>query len=179
MINQLFIMKPDMELIIRCINILGWKDINDKRVLIKSELEKSMVVNAFRQILPEIKLYYLPCKQAKFLENINVKSIITICRQLLKTHGYNIGGYERVITNKKNIIYKLIELNQELPNPNETRAWETAYSSRGLIAENSQRQAKNRQTSQKQYNTLEINAGGYLPDIALNRVNNKFIVCWN
>lgn len=115
MINQLFIHKPPEPLILTCINILGWVTFTDKRVLIRSELEKTQVVANFSCVINELKLYYLPCKQDKYLTNINVKAIITIVRQLLKTIGYNIRGIERVMDNKKEMIYKLEPYVKSMP----------------------------------------------------------------
>ena len=107
MINQLFASKPDLELIQKCLNILGWRDIHDNRVLLRSELPENVICALFNELIPELSYYYLPCKQ-RFLTCSSIKSVITITRQLLKTIGWNIVGTEKICQNKKTMLYRLI-----------------------------------------------------------------------
>jgi hypothetical protein len=107
MINQLFINKPTEAIIIRCVELLGWVSFTDKRILIRTDLDNLQIAAKFKNIINELRQFYLPCKQDKYLSIINTKSVITIVRQLLKTIGYNIRGIEKVIDNKKEMIYKL------------------------------------------------------------------------
>lgn len=107
MINQLFVEKPPDSLILSCIKLLGWTSLTDKRVLIRTDLDDLQIAARFTTLMNDIKRYYLPCKQEKYLSTMNTKAIITIVRQLLKTMGYNIRGIERVMDNKKEMIYKL------------------------------------------------------------------------
>lgn len=107
MINQLFIQKPPEPLIIDSIILLGWSSLTDKRVLLRTDLDTQDISTKFTSIINQLRQYYLPCKQNKYLSSINTKSIITIVRQLLKTIGYTIRGIERVIENKKEMTYKL------------------------------------------------------------------------
>lgn len=107
MINQLFIDKPPESIILRCVLLLGWLSLTDKRIILRTDLENLKIVDKFIDVINELRQYYLPCKQDKYLNNINTKSIITIVRQMLKTIGYNIRGIEKVINNKKEMIYKL------------------------------------------------------------------------
>jgi hypothetical protein len=116
MINQLFIDKPPESIILTCITLLGWTSLNDKRILIRTDLDNIHVASKFIPVINDLRCYYLPCKQDKYLTNISTKSIITIVRQLLKTIGYNIKGIERVMDNKKEMIYKL-ELYNKLTTP--------------------------------------------------------------
>lgn len=112
MINQLFIEKPPVSLILECIILLGWTCFTDKRVLSRNQLDEQQIPQKFTNMLNRLRQYYLPCKQAKYLINATTKSIITIIRQLLKTIGYNIRGIERVVENKKEMIYKLEPYNK-------------------------------------------------------------------
>jgi hypothetical protein len=123
MINQLFVDKPPESLIITCITLLGWSSLTDNRILIRKDLDSQQIGIKFATVLNNVKDYYLPCKQEKYLGNMSTKSVITIVRQLLKTIGYNIRGIERVMDNKKEMIYKLEPYNKNKPvlkkeNPN-------------------------------------------------------------
>lgn len=117
MINQLFIDKPPESIILNCVVLLGWTSFTDKRIVMRTELDNIQVADKFINIINQLRQYYLPCKQDKYLSNINTKSIITIVRQLLKTIGYNIRGIEKVIDNKKEMIYKLEQHNKIQPVP--------------------------------------------------------------
>ncbi len=112
MINQLFIDNPPQSLILACVLLLGWTSLTDTRVIIRSDLENLKVADKFIDVINDLRHYYLPCKQDKYLSNINTKSVITIVRQLLKTIGHNIRGIEKVIDNKKEMIYKLEKYNK-------------------------------------------------------------------
>ena len=108
MIDQLFIIKPDEALIISCLQILGWTSINDKRVLIRTDLDNKHVGERFRLLLPEFYRFYLPCKFSKYLNTWSTKSCITITRQLLKTIGFTIKGIEKVMNCQKEMIYIIV-----------------------------------------------------------------------
>ena len=116
MINQLFASQPDQELIQKCLNILGWRGLHDKRVLLRCELPESVVCALFNDLIPELSYYYLPCKQ-RFLDCSSIKAVITITRQLLKTIGWNITGTEKISQNKKTMLYRLVAIddNKGLP----------------------------------------------------------------
>jgi len=112
MINQLFIDRPSETIILTCVVLLGWTSLTDTRIIMRTELDNQKVADKFISVINDLRQYYLPCKQDKYLTNINTKSVITIVRQLLKTIGYNIRGIEKVIDNKKEMIYKLEKYNK-------------------------------------------------------------------
>ena len=107
MINQLFTSSPNTEIIIKCLNAIGWHNIDDTRVFIRTDLDNANVANKVKLLYPELKDIYIPCKHYKYLRCWTTKSVITIARQLLKTIGWTIIGIEKVINNKKNMVYKL------------------------------------------------------------------------
>ena len=56
----------------------------------------------------EIKNCYIPCKRLKYANEINNKTIITILRQFLKLHEYDLNSKEKFIKGTKYLIYKII-----------------------------------------------------------------------
>jgi hypothetical protein len=56
----------------------------------------------------EIKDCYIPCKQQKYANEINNKTIITILRQFLKLHEYDLYSKEKYINSTKYLLYKII-----------------------------------------------------------------------
>lgn len=152
MINQLFIEKPPEPIILSAVLALGWLSFTDKRVLSRSELDSKRVADNFIHILNDLRQYYLPCKQDKYLTSYTTKSIVTIVRQLLKTIGYNIRGIERVIDNKKEMIYKLEPYNK-------------------------MQTLQHNKVQNNQQNTIINNNTGSI--ITTHTNQSKFIVCWN
>lgn len=159
MINQLFIEKPPVSLILECIILLGWTCFTDKRVLSRSQLDEQQIPQKFTNMLNRLRQYYLPCKQAKYLINATTKSIITIIRQLLKTIGYNIRGIERVIENKKEMIYKLEPYNKSYTHIQRNNHIISPVQNNGIILP----------TQLTKPNNV----------ITTHTSQNKFIVCWN
>lgn len=155
MINQLFIEKPSESIILECVILLGWSSFIDKRVLSRSQLDEQQIASKFTHIINRLRQYYLPCKQEKYLINDTTKSIITIVRQLLKTVGYNIRGIERVVDNKKEMIYKLEPYNK----------------SHAHIQQN------NRIVSTAQTTQSPLTKPNNI--ITTHTNQSKFIVCWN
>ena len=107
-VNQLFIIKPTQDLILKIINTFGIKDLKDNHEFSLLDMNKIDTVKKIKELETEIKKYYLPCKQKIYLENWNYKTCITIARQFLKTIDYDINSREKFINNKKYLLYKLI-----------------------------------------------------------------------
>lgn len=158
MINQLFNTNPSTEILIKCLNAIGWLDINDSRVFIRTDLDNANIAAKVKLIYPELKDYYIPCKQYKYLRTWTTKSVITIARQLLKTVGWTITGTEKVINNNKNMVYKLAKLNKSKTNIQAVPTIIKTPHPATITNYNCQQQYNNIHTIQQQ---------------------NKFIVVWN
>ena len=72
-------------------------------------IQKNIIMN-ITQHIETLKTYYLKCKVIKYLSDINEKSIITILRQILKPHGFNIKSKEKYMNEQKFLIYSLYKL---------------------------------------------------------------------
>lgn len=107
MINQLFSIQPDKSYIIKCIKLLGFRDLEDRRELSKVDILSLNVCVEFKKLDNYFKTIYLPCKQNKFINNYHFKNVITITRQLLRTIDYDIISKEKMIKNTKVMVYSL------------------------------------------------------------------------
>tara|TARA_B100000242_G_C43037350_1_gene483685 strand:+ start:1485 stop:1907 length:423 start_codon:yes stop_codon:yes gene_type:complete len=108
MINQLFCIQPDRTNIIKCINILGFKNLDDKKELSKIDILSMNISPEFKKLDTYFRTIYLPCKHSKFLTNYHFKNCITITRQLLRTINYDILSKEKMIKNTKIMVYSII-----------------------------------------------------------------------
>ena len=110
-INQLFISKPPIELLQRLILGFGLKRFNDKTEFCYLDMNRLNTLEVFYNLESELSKYYLPCKKKIYfndIKNINNKEAITILKQLLKTHDYDLSSREKFIKGTKYSIYKII-----------------------------------------------------------------------
>jgi hypothetical protein len=107
---QLFQEIPDLEFVLKIINCFNLKDLNDKKKFTKKNLVDFKTKDKIEDLIPELVIYYLPCKYEMFLNNLNIQKCITILRQMLRIFNYSLIKKENVI-NKKKIIYYSIQKN--------------------------------------------------------------------
>ena len=106
--NQLFVDKPNIEIVNKIIKAFGLNDINDGREFSFLDMNRINTIIQLRIIEEEIKDCYLPCKQRKYFNQITNKTSITMFRQFLKTQDYDLVSRERFINSKKCLVYKII-----------------------------------------------------------------------
>jgi hypothetical protein len=107
---QLFCDRPSLELMeefLRCFNING---IDESKEFCKNDLVEANTVEKIYDMLPELIMYYLPCKAKIYLNDINEKRAITILCQFLKLFEYRLCRKERIINRKKTIYYRIQKL---------------------------------------------------------------------
>ena len=110
-INQLFRKRPDNEIIIKLINLFGFKDINDQDYRFsKNDLDKMNIVVKINNIKKELSDFYIPCKRRIYMNDITIAKAITILRQFLKAYGYTLHSQEKYVNCKKFLVYKIISL---------------------------------------------------------------------
>ena len=107
--DQLFKIKPDLNLVNDIIKLYGLSDYKDSDLFTKQNLVDLNTVEKLKEMLPRLTDYYLPCKAKQHLTRIDEKKCITILRQLLKQHNYNILSKEKCIKGEKFNYYQIIE----------------------------------------------------------------------
>lgn len=107
---QLFCERPSIEFMeefLKCFNMEG---LDENKEFCKNDLVEVRTVEKIYEMLPELILYYLPCKAKIYLNDINEKRAITILCQFLKLFDYRLCRKERIISKKKIIYYKIQKL---------------------------------------------------------------------
>jgi hypothetical protein len=110
-VNQLFIEKPPLDLLNKLIKAFGLNDINDKREFSQIDINNNNTLSIFHTLEKELSKCYIPCKQKIYIDNIkNItgKEAITIFRQFLKAHNYDLYSKEKFIKNVKYMVYKIM-----------------------------------------------------------------------
>jgi hypothetical protein len=106
-INQIFKKKIPEKLIVKILNTIGIKNMDDNREFYYTNIDNN--ISETIKCLERLKPYYLPCKKKVYFKNIDSKKIITILRQTLKLYDYIIESREKYIkeTKKKCIVYTI------------------------------------------------------------------------
>ena len=87
---QLFQQVPDEEFLKILLNCYGIEDIDDNKEFTKTDLNDINIINKIEDLIPELVLYYLPCKYQMFLTNITLNKCIKILRQILRIYKYHL-----------------------------------------------------------------------------------------
>ena len=106
--DQLFRVKPDIPFINEFIQFYGLSDITDTNLFEKQNLIEFKTVENINKVMKKLYEYDLPCKSKVFLSSIDEKKCITILRQLLKIHNYNVTTKEKCIKGEKFNFYQII-----------------------------------------------------------------------
>lgn len=110
---QLFQQVPDEDFLLKFLNCYGIKDLNDNKEFTKTDLNDLNIINKIEDLIPELVLYYLPCKYQMFLTNITLNKCITILRQILRLYDHHLKKRENVHNKKKSIYYRIEEINNK------------------------------------------------------------------
>lgn len=104
---QLFCEIPDDEFMKNLLNCYGITDLNDNHEFNKIDLVELDTVNKLIDFIPELILYYLPCKAKIYLQDITEKRAVTILSQFLKLYDHILMREEKIINKKKLIFYRI------------------------------------------------------------------------
>ena len=118
-INQLFTSKPPIELLQTLIHGFGFKKINDKKEFCYLDMDRLSTLEVFHNLEFELSKYYLPCKKKIYfndIKNLTNKEAITILKQLLKIHDYDLNSREKFINGNKYSVYKIITKQEKIFN---------------------------------------------------------------
>lgn len=105
---QLFTEKPTIEFMNAFLNCFGIEDIDEKKEFCKEDLIELKTVENIENMIPELIIYYLPCKSRIYLNNITPKRCITILSQFIKLFNYKLSRKERIVNRRKYIYYTIV-----------------------------------------------------------------------
>lgn len=105
---QLFIDKPNMDFMNSLLACYGISSLDDNQEFCKDDLQLLNVTDKLEELIPEMIIYYLPCKSQIYLKDITLKRSITILSQFLRLYDYKLCRKERIVNGKKQIYYNII-----------------------------------------------------------------------
>ena len=104
---QLFCDIPSEDFLIQLLKCFCIQNLNDYHEFNKGDLVELNTVDKLNELIPELILYYLPCKAKIYLNDITEKRAITILAQFLKLFDYKLLREEKIIDKKKIIFYRI------------------------------------------------------------------------
>ncbi len=104
---QLFCDIPSEQFLIQLLKCYGVQNLDDFHEFNKGDLVELNTVDKLNELIPELILYYLPCKAKIYLNDITEKRAITILAQFLKLFDYKLLREEKIINKKKIIFYRI------------------------------------------------------------------------
>lgn len=102
--ESLFREKPPLELVNMILKTMGFESgIIDTRPFTKDDLREERT----EEWLPELEVYYIPCKARRFLDSLTREKFVTIIRHLLRVHNFDLRTQEKVICGVKKTQYRI------------------------------------------------------------------------
>ena len=108
---QLFKSVPPTSFLQELLSCYGVRGLDDANEFSKLTLKDRNTVSRLMELLPEMVMYYIPCKAKKYLTDMDDDRAITILRQFLRLYEYELAKKERVVQKKKIIYYSLQPMN--------------------------------------------------------------------
>jgi hypothetical protein len=107
--NQLFRADISLEFLIDFIHKLFQIELNTtiNYSFSKKTLTTKNIKNVINENMEILKKIYIKCKHKIYLENLNEKKIITLIRQLLRIHKYDLKAKEKYENGKKYLLYTI------------------------------------------------------------------------
>ena len=109
--NQLFRNKIEFDtlasLIHDCFQVILQENIQysfSKKTILNKE-----ILQILESKIELLKKYYIKCKHKVYLANLNEKKVITLLRQLLKVHDYELKAKEKYENGKKFLLYTIFK----------------------------------------------------------------------
>jgi hypothetical protein len=106
--KQLFRQEPNYDFLIKLLNCFNISDIDNSQSFCKYDLQNNKTVEKIKELIPELTLYYIPCKSITYLSEIDEKRSITILKHFLLIFGYILNRKEIIKKNKKIIYYNIV-----------------------------------------------------------------------
>jgi len=106
-IDQLFIKKPSIELIMKLMVHFDIMSLQSVVAFSQKTIVQNNILIKIKPVLDELGEYYLPCKKRVYIDNITPKKLITVVKQCLKLYDYKLISQEKYIAGCKHIIYCL------------------------------------------------------------------------
>lgn len=95
------------ELLNECFNIE--LNLSTQYSFSKKTIKNRNIIDIINNKIETLKKYYIKCKHKVYLANLNEKKVITLLRQLLKVHDYELKAKEKYENGKKFLLYTIFK----------------------------------------------------------------------
>lgn len=99
---------PDKALFERLLNCFGIEQIGDNVSFTKEHLVMIKTLDKFKELVDELRQYYIPCKARIYLENLTVPKCITVLRQIMRLYSCYMMSIQKMKFGVKSVYYTII-----------------------------------------------------------------------
>jgi hypothetical protein len=90
------------------LNCFGLQSLENTKEFCKDDMIEIKTIDKIEELIPDMILYYLPCKSKIYLKDITIKRCVTILSQFLRMYDYKLVRKERIVNRKKLIYYNIV-----------------------------------------------------------------------
>ncbi len=109
MINQLFNCHPSIDLTYNIVKLFGLHGLSDPSYFSKYDMRERNTVSKIKNtMIEDLKRLYLKCKAKSYLTDLDEKSVLTILRQILRYHGYQLISRSKCKDGNRYQIYRIL-----------------------------------------------------------------------
>lgn len=106
--RQIFQKLPPVSLCKNIIHSYGFDNLANSSWISREDSVRELHYYSFLELIEtQLRSYYLPCKQVRFLDNMTPKKSITIIRHLCKVLNLRLTSKEKYTGVRKHIFYKI------------------------------------------------------------------------
>ena len=110
MINQLYVTKPSKELAARLVRCFGLDGLSDTSFFSKDNMQHHNTVWRIHNYMKsDLENLYLKCKAKSYLNDIDEHGALTILRQILRVHDYNLISRSKCKQGRRFYQYRIIQ----------------------------------------------------------------------
>jgi hypothetical protein len=111
MINQLFREKPTIDLASNIVKYFGLKNLHDPSFFSRSDMRSKKTVEKIREhLLAELKKIYIKCKAKSYLTDLDEKAVLTVLRQILRVHDFQLVSRSKCIKGLRYQQYRILTM---------------------------------------------------------------------
>lgn len=104
---QLFRELPCDEFIEVFLSCYGFNGLDDLREITCDDIINLKTIQKLNELIPEMVIYYLPCKAEIYLKSMTWRKSITVLGQFLKLVGFSLCRKEKLLLKKKKTFYSI------------------------------------------------------------------------
>lgn len=98
---------PDRALFEKLLKCFGIQQFGESVSFTKEHLVLIKTLDKFKELVDELRQYYIPCKARIYLEDLTVQKCITVLRQILRLYSCYLMSIQKMKFGVKSVYYSV------------------------------------------------------------------------